>query len=61
MKNETLEKWVWALIYGGLLTASFGIFLQARDPLPGWALITGGSLAVVVGVVLIFVRARRRD
>ncbi len=71
MKNTTLEKWVWVLIYGGLLTACLGIFMLLGPAGPdaragggsglGWALALLGGAAAVTGAVLIFVRARRRD
>ena len=61
MKNKNLEKLVWVLIYGGLLTGSLGLFLQDFNPVPGWTLVTLGGVAATVGAVLIFVRARRPD
>jgi hypothetical protein len=60
MTNATLEKWVWVLIYGGLLAVSLGIFLKERDAALGWTVVALGAAAAVVGAVLIFVRSRRR-
>jgi uncharacterized membrane-anchored protein YitT (DUF2179 family) len=61
MKNKTLEKWVWVLIYGGLLTASLGLFLQDFDAAAGWMLMVVGGVSALVGAVLIVVRSRRPD
>lgn len=66
MKTTTVETLAWVLIYGGLLVASLGLFVQRQhDPL-GWGLVVGGALAAAAGVVLIVVRSRmqappRRD
>lgn len=58
MKTSTVETLTWVLIYGGLLVASLGLFVQrAHDPL-GWSLVVLGGLATAAGVVLIVVRSR---
>lgn len=59
MNNRTLEKWTWILIYGGVFTGSLGVFLRDNAPAFGWALMLGGGAAAFIGVVMIFVRARR--
>ena len=61
MSNAALEKLVWALIYGGLLFVCFGIFARRADAVFGWALITGGGVAAVVGACLILVRSTREE
>ena len=58
LSASALETWTWVLIYGGLLLLSLGLFLLRSAPGPAWALVVAGPLAVAVGVVLIFVRAR---
>lgn len=61
MKTTTVETLAWVLIYGGLLVASLGLFVQrAHDPL-GWSLAVLGGLATVAGVVLVVVRSRMAD
>ncbi len=61
MKTTTVETLAWVLIYGGLLVASLGLFVQrAHDPL-GWSLVVLGGLAAAAGVVLIVVRSRMTD
>jgi hypothetical protein len=61
MRNAPLEKLTWVLIFGGLLTASLGAFVDDRGAVIGWVLMLGGGLAAVVGAVMIFVRSRRPD
>jgi putative intracellular protease/amidase len=61
MKNATLEKWVWLLIYGGLFIASLGAFLQDQSAAAGWTCMVAGGTAVLLGIVGIAVRARRPD
>ena len=58
MKAKAIETWVWVLIYGGLLSLCLGFFVQLRGGLLGWPLLLVGALAVVLGGVLIAVRAR---
>jgi hypothetical protein len=61
MRNATLDKLIWALIYGGLLTVGVGI--SVRNTLPGalWIALVLGLAATAAGGVLIWVRSRRRD
>ena len=61
MKNKTLERIVWVLIYAGLFTASLGAFLHDASTLAASLLIGLGLTAAVIGVLLIFVRAKRPD
>jgi len=61
MKNKTLERIVWVLIYAGLFTASLGAFLRDASTLAASLLIGLGLAAAVIGVLLIFVRAKRPD
>jgi hypothetical protein len=60
MSNATLDKLIWTLLYGGLLTLCLGVFLGR--PAPGLArtLMVGGALAGLIGVLLIWVRSRRQ-
>ena len=59
--NKRLEVWVWISIYAGLLAFAFGWFLEARSASIGSVLMVGGGVAAAVGVVLIFLRARRGE
>lgn len=58
MQPAALEKWVWLLIYGGLLTLALGLALLRSEAPWGWLLVGLGGMAAAAGVVLIFVRAR---
>ncbi len=63
MKTSTLEAAVWVLVYGGLLSACLGAAVDRGAPAPGgwlggWMMWCGG-LAALLGLLLIFVRARR--
>lgn len=53
-----LEKLIWVLIYGGIVLAGTGWFVDDDRETLGLALQITGGLAAVIGVVLIAVRAR---
>ena len=55
---QRLQKLIWVLIYGGLLTLILGIATARTDAATGWVLMVGGGVVAAVGVVLIAVRAR---
>ena len=57
--NSKLEKWVWLLIYAGLLALCLGVFLRHGAAGLGWTVMLAGGAAVVLGVVLVWVRSRR--
>lgn len=61
MKTSTVETLAWVLIYGGLLALTLGIFVERAHVPLGWALIVGGGIVAVAGVVLIVVRSRMKD
>ncbi len=58
-RTAALERLIWALIYGGLFVAGIGLWLTDQHLLAGWSTLAAGALAVVAGVLLIGVRARR--
>lgn len=60
MKAARVETLVWVLIYGGLLSLSLGFFAAPRAETLGYGLMLAGGVAAVVGVVLIFLRARMK-
>ena len=53
-----IETAVWVLIYGGLFLVVLGIASHGDAAIAGWSLGVVGSIAVVAGVVLIYVRSR---
>lgn len=55
-----LHTLIWVLIYGGLLGAVLGLFVQrANDPV-GWSMVVVGCVAAVGGCVLIYVRSKMK-
>jgi hypothetical protein len=61
MKTATLDKLIWALVYGGLLALALGLSVQRTDRMLGWGLVTLGAAAAVFGTVLLVVRSRTKD
>jgi hypothetical protein len=55
-----VERWVWILIYGGLLVLALGLSVEDFNFVLGWSLVTGGSGMAMAGVVLIFIRSRMK-
>ena len=58
MKTNTVQTWVWVLIYGGLLLLCLGLFAGRADAALGWLLVAGGATLAAAGVVLIVWRSR---
>ena len=60
MDAKRIEKWIWPLIYGGLLLLSLGLFVGRRTDGTGmgWALVLVGAAGVVAGAVLVVLRSR---
>jgi len=56
----TVERWIWILLYGGLLTLCFGLAVEDRDAALGWSLVTGGGVVAAAGILLIYVRSRMK-
>ena len=52
------EVLTWILIYGGLLSLVFGLWVTRIDDDMGWLLATAGGLAAGLGVFLIYIRSR---
>lgn len=55
-----VERLVWVLIFGGLLTLVLGLATRDASAATSWTLISLGALATAGGVVLIWVRSRLR-
>ena len=60
-KLVRMERLVWVLIYGGLLSFVIGHFVSATDEDLARTMGIAGLIAVVAGVVLIYVRSRLRE
>jgi vacuolar-type H+-ATPase subunit I/STV1 len=59
VRAATVEKLVWVLIFGGMLLFTLGVsLLRGGGEMLAWMCLLAGALFILVGVVLIFVRAR---
>jgi uncharacterized membrane protein HdeD (DUF308 family) len=56
-----MERMVWVLIYGGLLSIVLGMFIDQSGAQDADLFYQIGGLAVGAGVVLIYVRSRLRE
>jgi len=56
-----IERAVWALIYGGLLSIVLGLFIDQSGAQDASLFYQIGGLAVGAGVVLIYVRSRLHE
>lgn len=59
MQSAHLEKLIWVLIFGGMVSITLGLTLLQSGSALGWMFTVAGAVAVAVGVVMIFVRSRR--
>jgi hypothetical protein len=60
MPVQRIEVWTWVLIYGGLIGVSLGWFVTPQQGPWGELLISGGVVAVAVGIILIVVRSKMK-
>ncbi|MET0209654.1 MAG: hypothetical protein ABW220_11485 [Burkholderiaceae bacterium] len=58
MKNTTLERLIWVLLYGGGFASMIGLWSMDRDAALGWTLVGIGIAAALCGVAGIAWRAR---
>jgi len=56
-----LERLIWTLIYGGLLSLVLGYFVETTQNTDASAIYAIGILAAAMGVVLVYVRSRLRE
>lgn len=56
-----MERAIWTLIYGGLLTLVLGYFAQSSQGVDATLLNVIGGIALAAGVVMVFIRARLRE
>ena len=55
---KKIQQLIWVLIYGGLLTLVLGVSVQRTDNALGWTMVAGGAVLALIGLGLVFVRAR---
>ena len=60
MKNDSLEKLIWVLIYGGLLTLGVSFAVPEGSKALGAVLTWAGAAGAGLGATLIVVRSRRK-
>jgi hypothetical protein len=60
VKPKVLEKWIWILIYAGLLCLVAGLAVSKRQEDVGQAMALAGGIVAALGAVLIVVRARMK-
>jgi uncharacterized membrane protein len=53
-----IQKWIWVSIYLGIVLLALGLSVQRSDAALGWGIAAPGIAAIVVGIVLIWVRSR---
>ena len=56
-----LEKWTWLLIFIGGFALALGIATLREDATIGWLIVVPSAVAIVVGVVLVYVRSRLKE
>ena len=56
-----LERLSWGLIYGGLIVTVLGFFIQRTQAQDATGWLGAGGMAVVSGIVLIYIRSRLQD
>lgn len=61
VKLVRMERMVWVLVYGGLLSIVIAHFLGETDEVLAHTMRILGAAAVVAGAVLIYVRSRLRE
>ncbi len=60
-RTDRIERLIWVFVYGGLFAIGLGVAVRfSVDGLP-WLLVAGGIVSVLIGAVLLWVRARIRD
>lgn len=56
-----IERWIWVLIYGGLLSIVLSTFIDKIQGQGASAFLWGGALAVAAGVVMVVLRSRLHE
>ena len=61
MSATTLEKWIWPLIFVGLLVAGLGLSIGNIDAGFGAWVVGAGLVLALLGVLMIYLRSRIED
>ena len=60
LNKQRVERLVWILVYGGLLSLVLGMCVQRYDRLLADILQAGGTVVACTGALLIWVRSRMK-
>lgn len=58
MKSESVEKWVWPLIFGGMGIGMLGLWTLESEAPVAYVLSVLGGIMIAAGVLLVWVRSR---
>ena len=61
MKNATIDKLAWVLVYAGMFVAGLGIWTLEHHLAVGWTLVLVGGAMIAVAAFLIWLRSRRTE
>lgn len=61
MSTATVAAITWLLILGGMLALALGLVISRSDVGLGWIISVLSGLAILVGIVLVWVRSRMLD
>jgi hypothetical protein len=61
MKTQTLDKWIWGLVYAGMAAFGLGLAVARQDTDIGHPVAIVGAVLALLGVVLVVVRSRMSD
>ena len=60
MSTARLETWAWVAIYVGMVLVGLGVALQRHGAEFGPAVTVVGVIGIVAGVLMIWIRSRRK-
>ena len=61
MTTRRLSALTWVLIFGGILGFGLGLVVSRTDTELGWGITAVSIAAIVIGVVLVWVRSRMEE
>ena len=56
-----VEKLVWVYVYVGMILLGLGLAVQRSDSALGWTIAVIGSVSIIIGIVLVWVRSRMKQ
>ena len=61
MTTRRISALTWVLIFGGILAFGLGLVVSRTDTELGWGITAFSIAAIVIGVVLVWVRSRMEE